>query len=155
MKIIPIKISFRTLLLGILALILILSSCFLAQVLPRHSLVMNKKNFTTLLQDIHCNTFDYSGDSIKLSGYVFRLPDFKNNQFVIARNMMISDTEYRVVGFLCEYDGETIFETDTWVKAEGIITLADYHGPIPIIHLTKICHAKIPDDVTVLPPSQK
>ena len=153
MRIIPIKASFRTIILIVITIVIILSGCYLTNVLSPHTIVMNKNNYVALLQEIHNNTFDYSGDKIKLSGYIFRLPDFQNNQFVIARNMLISETEYRVVGFLCEYSGQDVFETDSWVTAEGVITLDYYHGPIPIIKLTKISHSKMPNNIYVKPPS--
>ncbi len=152
MKIIHIKPSFRSILLITFTLVFILAGCYLSQLFSEGIIKMNQQNYTTLLKDIHNNVADYSGEKIKLSGYIYRLPDFQENQFVIARNMMVTETDYRVVGFLCEYHGTASLQTDTWVKAEGMITLSDYHGPMPVIHITKIQNSKMPEDITVLPP---
>ena len=115
---------------------------------------MNSRNFTNILDDIHHNAYEYSGDTIKLSGYVYRALDFSPNQFVIARNMKVSNNEYRIVGFLCEYKDIDSFSNNTWVQAKGTITLGDYHGPIPIIKIIRIRETKAPNDITVLPPQK-
>ena len=39
------------------------------------------------------------GKKIHSTGYVFRVNDFKENQFVTARDMIVSDNDYRIVGF--------------------------------------------------------
>ncbi len=113
---------------------------------------MNARNYTSILQDVHNNAYEYSGDLIKLSGYIYRAPDFMSNQFVIARNMKINDTDYHIVGFLCKYEGPEELLDNTWVKAKGIITLGDYHGPMPIIQITSLKQIEEPSNTMVPPP---
>ena len=62
---------------------------------------LTEENFTNYLKSIHDNIPENIGKSIKLSGFVFTLPDFKENNFVCGRNMILNNEE-KVVGFLCE-----------------------------------------------------
>ena len=153
MKIINLKLKFKTLVVIIILVILGLSFFFLSNTLNNSNISMNRNNYTNILKEVHDNTYDYSGDTIIMSGYLYKAPDFKENQFVIARNMMVTDSEYRIVGFLCEYDKISDFENDCWVKAKGIITLGDYHGPMPIIKVIEIHSINPPRNQYVQPPN--
>ena len=63
----------------------------------------------------------------------------QDNQFVLARDMIInSNSQTVVVGFLCEYDEAKNFEDNTWVQVTGEIYKGDYHGDMPIIKVTDI-----------------
>ena len=148
MKVIHFKKSIRKLLIIIFIIVLLICvNCFKTTIIS-----MNAKNFTSILDDVHHNVYEYSGDSIQLSGYVYRAADFKPNQFVIARNMKVSDTDYRIVGFLCESNNAQEYEENTWVTAKGTILLGDYHGPMPIIQIEKMQKRKAPNNQMVLPP---
>ena len=65
---------------------------------------LEKDSYTNILQAVHEDLNEYVGIKIKFSGYVYRLIDFDENQFVLARDMIINEdgTQYVVVGFLCE-----------------------------------------------------
>ena len=83
---------------------------------------------------------------------IFRNKDFTNNQFVIARDMLISEDETQIVGFLCESINASKFLNNEWVCAEGNIYVGNYYGPMPIIRLTKINSISKPNSPFVLPP---
>ena len=79
--------------------------------------------------------------------------DLKENQFVLARDMIISsDYQSVVVGFLCEYEKAKEFEDNTWVEITGEVTKGDYHGDMPIIKITSINKTSAPNDDKVYPP---
>ena len=79
------------------------------------------------------------GKKINFTGYVYRVIDLEDNQFVLARNMYISDKlEYVIVGFLCEYDDLKNFKDGTWVNVTGEIVKGDYHGDMPIVKVFEI-----------------
>ena len=60
-------------------------------------------NYTNILKAVHDDIDSYVGVKFHFSGYVYRLLDFNENQFVLARNMVISSNfQTVVVGFLCE-----------------------------------------------------
>src|SRR5574344_237361 len=61
-----------------------------------------KENITTILKNVHDNIDANIGKKIKLSGFIFTMPDFKSTYFVCGRNMVL-DGEEKVVGFLCDF----------------------------------------------------
>lgn len=110
-------------------------------------------NYTNVLKSVHENINTYVGQKIKFSGYVHRMLDFEEKQFVLARNMVISsDFQTVVVGFLCEYETASDFEDGCWVELEGCIKKGNYHGEIPIIQIEKMHKIEKPSDEYVYPP---
>lgn len=78
------------------------------------------------------------------------MPDFSDNQFVLARTMLInSNRQAVVVGILCEYNQPTNFENYSWVELSGIVENGYCHGDIPILKIKEIKKANIPSDELV------
>lgn len=76
-------------------------------------------NYTSFLKDCHENIDKYIGASVQITGYVYRMPDFNDTQFVIARTMLInSNNKAVVVGLLSESDKIKDFENSTWVTCK-------------------------------------
>lgn len=114
---------------------------------------LDVSNYTNVLKTVHENTQSYIGQKISFSGYVHRMLDFNENQFVLGRNMVISsDFQTVVVGFLCEYKSASEFEDNCWVTIEGTITKGNYHGEMPIIQITKMEKIEKPSEEYVYPP---
>ena len=93
---------------------------------------------------------------VKFTGFMYRLLDFNEKQFVLARDMFInnSKTQTVVVGFLCQYKDADNFEDGTWVNVTGIIEKGNYHNEeIPIINITNLEKTSEPDNEYVNPPS--
>lgn len=100
---------------------------------------ISPKNYTNILKAVHDDIDSYIGKKINFTGYVYRVLDLQDNQFVLARDMIInSNFQTVIVGFLCEYDDAKNFENDTWVNITGEIIKGDYHGDMPIIRITEI-----------------
>ena len=54
----------------------------------------------------------------------------QDNQFVLARDMIVSsNSQSVVVGFLCECDNAKNFTDNSWVKVTGTIVKGDYDTP--------------------------
>ena len=123
--------------------------------LPKSEIAnLNSDNYTNILKSVHDNLDDYIGQKISFTGYVYRVYDFSENQFVLARNMIISsDNQTVVVGFLCDYKNASEFNDNTWVNITGIIAKGDYHGEIPIIDITSITKCEKPANEFVSPPN--
>ena len=51
---------------------------------------ISAKNYTNVLKTVHENIDNYVGMKIKFTGYVYRVSDLNENQFVLARDMIIS-----------------------------------------------------------------
>lgn len=112
-------------------------------------------NYTNVLKTVHENIDDYIGLKINFTGYVYRVLDLKDNQFILARDMIISsDFQYVIVGFLCEYENSKDFEDNTWVEVTGKITKGDYHGNMPIVKVTDIKKVDKPNEEYVYPPDE-
>lgn len=102
-------------------------------------------NYTNILKQVHNNLDTYVGQKISFTGYVYRLKNFKSDQFVLARDMDIGNNQTLIVGFLCESQDIKNYQDQTWVKIEGEITKGYYNEDyIPIIKITKIENAEIP-----------
>ena len=116
---------------------------------------LNPQNYTNVLKNVHENLDSYIGQKVKFSGFIYRLYDFKDNEFVLGRHMLISsDYKAVVVGFLCDYSKAKEFEDNTWVEIEGIIKKGSYHGEIPVIKIKSINKIEPPSEEYVYPPDE-
>lgn len=120
-----------------------------------NSFVLSTSNYTNVLKAVHDNLNNYLGQQITFSGYIYRVYDFDNSQFVLARDMIIdSNNQTLVVGFLCHYDEASSFKSGTWVEVTGNIAKGDYKGEIPIIEILDIKEIEKPTDEFVYPPNE-
>ena len=115
---------------------------------------LTAENYTNILKSVHDNTESYIGKKICFTGYVYRVLDFKDTEFVLARDMIISsDMQTLIVGFLCDYKDAKNFENESWVELTGEISLGEYHGDMPIIKVKEIKQIEKPqDDIYAYPP---
>lgn len=110
-------------------------------------------NYTNILEAVHNDLNTYINQKIGFSGYVYRVYDFETNQFVLARDMVVSsDFQTLVVGFLCTCNDASLFKDGTWVNITGTIKKGYYHGDIPIIEIETIQETSKPTDSFVYPP---
>lgn len=154
---------------GILCVIILIITCFICYNLISNSFFktndnvshqkntiyeLNPQNYTNVLKSVHENIDNYVGQKIKFSGYVYRLYDFSNEQFVLARNMVVtSDFQTVVVGFLCHSTMASNYKDNTWVEIIGTITKGDYYGEMPIIEIEEIKKVDTPSqEEYVYPP---
>ena len=115
---------------------------------------ITNENYTNILKEVHENIDTYVGQKIQYSGYIYRLYDFKENQFVLARDMIISsDFQTVVVGFLCESEQAKDFKDGDWVSITAKITKGNYNGEMPILKIESIEKIDKPSDEYVYPPN--
>ncbi len=120
------------------------------------------ENYATILQTVTDDLDSYIGCKVHFTGYVYRLIDFDDTQFVLARDMLINESTSQslVVGFLCTYEKAYDFEENSWVDVTGTIMKGDYYGDIAQIQVTNMTecpkpenrYVSIPDD-TYIPTS--
>lgn len=108
--------------------------------------------YTNILKNVYENLDMYIGQKICFSGYVYRNLDFLDNQFVLARDMLVEGNKSFIVGFLCSCNTAKEYEDNTWVEITGEISKCNYHGEIPIIKVTKIQKIEKPSDEYTYPP---
>ena len=117
-------------------------------------LEIKSNDYTNFLKDCHENMNKYIGKKIKISGYVYRMPDFNDNEIVIARTMLdMKNSTAVVVGVLANYDNAKDLKDNVWIECEGIIEKGNYHGDIPILKIDKCSKIAIPEDEFVSSPS--
>ena len=122
--------------------------------LPTNSITtINDNQYTSILKQVYEDIDTYVGQSINFTGYVYKLSDFKDSEFVLARDMIInSDSQSVVVGFLCSSNKVRDFKEGTWVNVTGNIIKGYYHNEIPVIDITMIEETSKPVEPYVYPP---
>lgn len=159
MKIFNIRLNLSKLLaIGVITIAIIFVALaittFSKQILKSNHIEITNSNYTDILTDSYDNIDKYLGKNISIVGYIFRLPDFANNEFVIARDMLVDETHSQIVGFLCNYNQISQYETNSWVKINGIIEKGHYFGEIPIIRIKSIKKVTTPNEFFVSPPGR-
>ena len=116
---------------------------------------LSDENYTNVLKEVHENLDTYIGQKICYTGYVYRVPDLEDNQFILARDMQIGDTNQTVVvGFLCSLQNAQEYETYSWVKITGTIEKGNYLGDIPCINIEEIEKTQMPENSIVNEPNE-
>lgn len=95
------------------------------------------ENYTQNLKQIHSNIDANLGKTVKISGFVFKMPDFKDGYFVCGRNTT-ANNEDTVAGFLCDYKGSSKLIENEWVEITGVIIKGEYNGTMPVIKVGNI-----------------
>lgn len=156
---------FHLIIIAMFVAIFILCSVVLYQLFLKHTNIedentsdiveLNSSNYTNTLKSVHDHLEEHIGQKIKFTGYIYRAFDFKENEFVLARDMVInSDFQTLIVGFLCHSDQASQFMDGTWVSVTGEIVKGYYHGDIPVIDIKQIEETSSPADEYVYPPDE-
>ena len=118
---------------------------------------ITNENYANILKSVHDNLNSYIGKKINYSGFVYRVYDLNKEQFVLARNMIISsDFQTVVVGFLTHYKNAIKLKDGIWVEIEGTITKGSYQGKdMPILEINTIKEIEKPTDEYVYPPDDE
>lgn len=117
---------------------------------------LTEKNYTNVLKMVHDDLNTYVGQQICFTGYIYRVPDIKENQFILARDMYIDSNHLQsvIVGFLCSLDNAKDFQNGDWVKLTGTIEKGEYFGEIPILKVSKIEKTSAPENKFVEQPDE-
>lgn len=124
------------------------------EILETDTMYLTAENYTNILKAVHDNIDNYVGKKICFTGYIYRVLDFKETEFVLARDMIISSNmQTLIVGFLCDFKNAKNFADNSWVEITGEIAEGSYHTNIPIIKIKEIQQIEKPkDDIYVYPP---
>ncbi len=113
------------------------------------------KNYTNILKEVHKNLDTYIGQKICYTGYIYRVDNLKDDEFILARDMQIENTNQTViVGFLCTLPNATDYSNYEWVKIIGNIEKGNYFGDIPCIKIEEIEKIAEPENKIVPPPNE-
>lgn len=114
--------------------------------------VITESNFTNMLKKIHEDIDNNIGKTVSISGFVFTMPDFKDNYFVCGRNMILSGNE-KIVGFLCNYANASNLLESEWIEVTGTIEKGFYQTDMPVIKVETLKKITAPENTFVNPPS--
>ena len=112
--------------------------------------------YSNFLQDIHKNISTYINKAYTITGFVYRMPDFTEKQFVLARTMIINHNKTDnavVVGLLCESDEIINYKNNDWIKCTGTIIEGNYKGQMPVLIVNKIEKVEKPENDLIDPPT--
>ena len=116
---------------------------------------ISPENYTNILKEVHDDIDTYIGQKISFTGYIYRISDLKENQFILARDMKIDNSiQTVVVGFLSEYDNIKDLKDNTWVKIVGEIKKGYYYGDIPYLKIIELEVINPPENKTVPEPDE-
>ena len=129
----------RTSLLFIFTIILIIGIISIYNYLSfKNTLIITPDNYIEILNDSHEFIDDYVGKKIIVSGYVYILPEFSDNHFVIAQNISLdpsSPSTAFVAGFLCRNGTNYQFSSNETIKIKGTFTKGTFNNlDYPIIY---------------------
>ncbi|MDV2683313.1 TIGR03943 family protein [Alkalihalophilus lindianensis] len=123
------------------------------ELLQEDRLVVTEENYLDVMTvlDLHLDRFE--GKEIEMVGFVYREPDFDDDQLVVARfGMTCCVADASVYGTMIETSEATHYENDTWVHIRGSIGKTMYNDfHIPLIHLDKITEVPEPETPYVFP----
>ena len=116
--------------------------------------VISDKNYTNILKMVNDNLDTYIGQEISYTGYVYRVSDIKKNEFILARDMVISSSPKQtvVVGFLSTCENSESYENGAWVTVTGTIDRGYYVEEVPLLKISEIKRTSKPEEAEVPTP---
>jgi putative membrane protein len=103
----------------------------------KYDYILTDENYIQILKEIHENIQGSVNKTVKLSGFVFRMDDFKDNIFVCGRNTIVNE-EDTVAGFLCESADASKLKDSEWIEITGVIKEGTYNSTMPIVKIGSI-----------------
>ena len=116
---------------------------------------LNETNYTNVLKSANEDISSYIGKKIRVIGYVYRLIDFDETQFVVARDMRFNESSNSIiVGFLCESKEASKFSDGTWVEVVGTIKKGRFTDELAVLDVVAIKETDKPANIFVTPPDK-
>ncbi|MDQ2087637.1 TIGR03943 family protein [Herbivorax sp. ANBcel31] len=116
-------------------------------------IIMDDQSFMYWYDELYINQRRYIGKEIEVVGFVFRMDDFNESEFVPARFIMTCcAADMQPGGFLCRYENASQFEDAEWVKVIGTVEQITFRDqPMPVIVAHSVEHTEKPDNEYVYP----
>ena len=104
----------------------------------KNTIIISPDNYIEILNDSHEFIDNYIGKKIIVSGYVYILPEFSSDRFVIAQNICLdpsSPSTGFVAGFLCKNGTNYQFSSNETIRIKGRFTKGTFNDlEYPIIY---------------------
>ena len=116
---------------------------------------LNETNYTNILKSANEDIDSYIGLKVRITGYIYRLIDFDENHFVIARDMKLKEKpQSLIVGFLCEFKDAFKYSDGTWVEVLGQIKKGRFNEELAVLDVISIKETDKPANIFVNPPDK-
>ena len=116
---------------------------------------LNETNYTNVLKSANENIDSYVGKKVRITGYIYRLIDFDDTQFVVARDMKFNESSNSIiVGFLCESKEASKYADGTWVEVIGTIKKGRFTDELAVLDVVTIKETDKPENIFVNPPDK-
>lgn len=108
-----------------------------SKAIEKYDYILDESNYTKTLKTIHENIDANINKTVKFSGYVYRMADFKEDYFVCGRNTIVNG-EDNIAGFLCQSKDASKLVDNEWIEVTGIIIKGNYNGDMPVVKIGSI-----------------
>ncbi|HEY5524478.1 MAG TPA: TIGR03943 family protein [Clostridium sp.] len=89
-------------------------------------IVVEDKNYMFFLNEAYNDHDEYLGKEIEITGFIYKDDSLKKNELVLLRVMMVCcSADTQIVGLMCDYEGASKFNNDTWVRGVGVLEESD------------------------------
>lgn len=113
---------------------------------------INKNNFVYSLDEILTYPYNYEGMNIKITGFIYKDKNLTDDQFIIARYMMVCcASNMQIAGIKCESNTLINYPEYTWVEVTGTIHTKEIPNIDTIILTENIKEVNNPDTSYVYP----
>lgn len=114
---------------------------------------INPDNYTNILRLVHKDVDTFIGQKISFTGYVYRVTNFPDNRFILARDMRLTENQSVIVGFLSEYDKISEFNDYDWIDITATIEKTTYNNEVvPLLKIDSITKTTEPKNSAVPKP---
>ncbi|WP_110113497.1 TIGR03943 family protein [Bacillus sp. CGMCC 1.16541] len=112
----------------------------------QQKVVVNDEEYIPVMNVIESNVAAFVGKEIEVNGFVYREPEFEDDQFVVARfGLSCCVADASVYGTLATVKDAQKLEDDEWIKVSGVLAQVDYNGlTLPYIQIKKITKIERP-----------
>ncbi len=106
-------------------------------------------DFALWYRDMGENLIEYDGKTVKFKGMVVKNAKLKKNEMVVGRKVMtccVDDTAFS--GLVCEYNGASFFDTESWVIVTAKIELKKhilYQNKGPVLKAIDVVRTDAPE----------
>ena len=116
--------------------------------------IINPKDYANILKATYKDVDTFIGQKISFDGYIYKVNDFPENRFILARDMTITENQSVIIGFLSEYNNLADFNEFDWVKITGTINKTIYNKEqVPLLIIESIEKIIEPKNSAVPKPS--
>lgn len=124
-----------------------------AQLSKMNAIAVTDHDFTDIMPEINLYTKDYLGKEIVMTGFVYKFPGHKPNEFALVRYVITCCTADALpYGVLVENKDAEQYQMGQWVEVPGVLEKGDYDGsPIAEIRATSVKKILQPQEPYVFP----